>query len=259
MKDFCTGTNAGWQKYEANPVLGGKYGVCFDISVLKMDHGYKMFFSWRTQKSVAVADSADGICWSEPYICIAPLKREDQWENEINRPSALYKDGKYYLWYTGQYLAGKNEGSSRIFYAESSDGITFIRRKDPVLWPELIWEKQSVMNPSVIWDDEEQLFKMWYSGGEQYEPDAIGYAVSKDGIRWEKKESPVFEAEQKNTWEQQKVGGCQVIKTAKGYIMFYIGYHNEAYAQIGIARSENGISDWYRHPANPVIAPDPGM
>ena len=40
--------------------------------------------------------------------------------------------------------------------------------------------------------------------------------------------------------------------------MFYIGFQNEHLAQIGIARSRDGISDWERHPGNPVISPDPG-
>ena len=100
---------------------------------------------------------------------------------------------------------------------------------------------------------------MWYSAGEQYEPDVFGYAVSADGIRWEKKDTPVFGPDAQNVWEQVKVGGCQVIKTEDGYLMFYIGYHNVDYAQIGIAKSPNGISDWYRFPENPIIAPDPDM
>jgi len=259
MEVFQTGTRAGWVKHEANPVLGGDLGVCFDISVIQQENGYKMFFSWRTQHSVAVTDSKDGIRWSEPQICVAPKERADGWENEINRPSAVYKDGIYHLWYTGQYLAGQGEGSSRIFYAQSSDGLHFERREEPVLVPEYAWEKQSVMNPSVLWDEEEQLFKMWYSAGEQYEPDVFGYAVSVDGIRWEKKDTPVFGPDAQNVWEQVKVGGCQVIKTEDGYLMFYIGYHNVDYAQIGIAKSPNGISDWYRFPENPIIAPDPDM
>ncbi|MCX8496680.1 MAG: hypothetical protein ORN51_10905, partial [Akkermansiaceae bacterium] len=28
-------TSGGWKKFEGNPVMGGKYGTCFDISVLK--------------------------------------------------------------------------------------------------------------------------------------------------------------------------------------------------------------------------------
>lgn len=258
MEIFQTGTRGGWEKYDLNPVLGGSYGVCFDISVIKKEKGYKMFFSWRTKHSVAVTDSEDGINWSEPQICVTPREREDGWEDLINRPSAVYKDGIYHLWYTGQNQPGTEKGSSRIFYAKSSDGLHFERREEPILTPEFAWEKQSVMNPDVIWDEEEQLFKMWYSAGEQYEPDVFGYAVSADGIYWKKKDTPVFGPNPENTWEQCKVGGCHVVKVEDGYLMFYIGYQNVDYAQIGIAKSPNGVSDWYRYPENPIIAPDPG-
>jgi len=54
-------TAAGWVKYEGNPVLGGKLGTCFDISVLKDGDTYRMWFSWRPKKSVALAESKDGI------------------------------------------------------------------------------------------------------------------------------------------------------------------------------------------------------
>jgi len=37
--------------------------------------------------------------------------------------------------------------------------------------------------------------------------------------------------------------------------MFYIGYWDEDTAQIGIARSRDGIGGWERHPLNPIIAP----
>ena len=37
--------------------------------------------------------------------------------------------------------------------------------------------------------------------------------------------------------------------------MFYIGFRDEAHAQIGIARSKDGITGWQRHPANPIIRP----
>ena len=44
----------------------------------------------------------------------------------------------------------------------------------------------AVMCPSVIWDGQARLFRMWYSGGEQNEPNAIGYATSPDGLTWKK-------------------------------------------------------------------------
>lgn len=30
------------------------------------------------------------------------------------------------------------------------------------------------MRPHVLYDEKEKLYRMWYSGGEQYEPNAIG-------------------------------------------------------------------------------------
>jgi len=131
--------------------------------------------------------------------------------------------------------------------------------KTPVLSPTVAWEKVAVMCPSVIWDEEEQIYKMWYSGGDQYEPDAIGYATSKDGLNWTKYfGNPVFKNDPGNTWEQYKVTACQIIKEKDDYLMFYIGFRDIDYAQIGIARSKDGISDWQRHPQNPVIRPGTG-
>ena len=260
MEGFCTGTRAGWEKFEGNPVLGGSYGVCFDISVLEMDGGYRMYFSWRTRKSIAVTDSRDGFSWSEPEICLAPRPTPQGWENDLNRPAVVYREGIYHMWYTGQFHSGDRGGTSHIFYAVSEGGIHFQRKQDePVLWPEEPWEKSSLMCPDVMWEEEEQLYKMWYSGGEKYEPNAIGYAVSKDGIHWEKRAgNPVFQADPENPWEQHKAAGCHVIKLDGEYLMFYIGYQNEDYAQIGLAKSKDGVSGWMRHPENPIIAPDPG-
>ena len=66
----------------------------------------------------------------------------------------------------------------------------------PVLSAALPWEKVAVMCPHVLWDPSAKLFKMWYSGGEDYEPDAIGYATSPDGLAWSKSPAnPVFHSD----------------------------------------------------------------
>src|ERR1700690_1892664 len=64
----ATETTAGWVKYSKNPVLGGDLGTCFDISVLKEGETYRMWFSWRPKKSIALVESMDGIQWSKPEI-----------------------------------------------------------------------------------------------------------------------------------------------------------------------------------------------
>jgi len=46
-----------------------------------------------------------------------------------------------------------------------------------------------------------------------------------------------------------------VIHRGEWYLMFYIGFRDVDHAQIGVARSRDGISHWQRHPANPIIRP----
>ena len=258
---FKQGTNSGWKKYGSNPVLGGDYGTFFDIGVIHEDGIYRMYFSWRPQKSIALVESRDGISWSEPVIVLGPRETEQGWEDDLNRPVVVKQGGKYHMWYTGQFKPGAADGKSWIFYAISGDGVYFERVSlQPVLSAAEEWEKAAVMSPNVIWDEREQSYKMWYSGGEQYEPDAIGYATSPDGLAWTKSGmNPVFSANPEQTWERHKVAGCQVLYKDGWYTMFYIGYFNEHYAQIGIARSRDGIASWERHPLNPVIAPDEGQ
>lgn len=252
QKEEATGK---WVKYENNPVLGGgDLGTVFDICVLKDSDSYKMYSSWRPQKSIALSTSKDGKNWSAPQIVLPPVEGSS-WEADMNRPVVVYKDGLYHMWYTGQ-----NGGKSWIGYAISKDGYNFERQsKEPVLSAEQPWEKVAVMCPHVIWDKHENIFKMWYSGGEQYEPDAIGYATSKDGLHWTKwDKNPIFKADPAQSWEQHKVTACQVIERENDYLMFYIGFYDINFAQIGMARSKDGINDWERYSENPIISPTEG-
>jgi len=245
-------TTGGWVKYDRNPVLGGDLGTIFDISVLHDRPGkFDMYCSWRPQRSIALSSSADGLHWSRPEICL-PYNDSSGWEKDVNRPVVLFKDGKYHMWYTGE-----NDSASAIGYAVSEDGKRFTRvQPAPVLTAALTWEKKALMCPDVIWDETEKIFKMWYSGGEQYEPDAIGYATSRDGVHWIKYAgNPVFSNNKNNVWEQDKVTACQVIRRKGDYLMFYIGFKNMDYAQIGMARSKDGITQWERYDRNPIIKP----
>jgi predicted GH43/DUF377 family glycosyl hydrolase len=208
-----------------------------------------MWFSWRPKKSIALVESRDGLQWSEP-LTVLGSGQETGWEDDINRPVVVKRSGSYHLWYTGQ--AG---GHSWIGYATSGDGKTWERTsKKPVLSADKPWERVAVMCPHVIWDEGKRFYRMWYSGGEQYEPDAIGYATSPDGLNWTKlATNPVFRADPSHPWEQHKVTACQVIRHGQWYCMFYVGFRDIDHAQIGLARSRDGISKWERLPANPII------
>src|SRR6266446_1335140 len=245
-------TTAGWKKYEHNPVMGGKYGTCFDLSALKEGDKYRMWLSWRPKKSIALVESRDGIHWTEPPEIVLEPRKETGWEDDINRPVVIKRPDGYHLWYTGQ-----AKDRSWIGYATSSDGKTWKRMSDrPVLSAEQPWEKGALMCPHVLWDEKTKEYRMWYSGGGQYEPDAIGYATSRDGLHWSKREdNPVFRPKKKSEWEQERVTGCQVVQQDGWYLMFYIGFRDIDHAQIGVARSRDGITGWQRHPANPIVRP----
>jgi len=240
-------------------VLGSAHmGTCFDVCVIEDDGEYRMYFSWRSRQSVAVAESADGVHWGEPVIALAP-RVQTGWEEEINRPSVLKKDGRYMMWYTGQERPGAADGFSRIGFASGVDGLRWDRLERPVLEFGRPWEKRAVMCPHVLWDERERLFKMWYSGGEQYEPDAIGYATSPDGLSWAKHPAnPVFRADPASSWEKHKVTACQVVEHYGWYLMFYIGFEDVDTARIGVARSKDGVGGWERLKSNPILSPGAG-
>lgn len=263
------GCRNGWVKYEGNPVIGKEEDFCFDNHVVKLEDKYRMYFSWRTHYSIAYSESSDGFNWDEPKVVLSP--REDiAWEEDLNRPTIVYKDGLYQMWYSGQTAGGfdedkwvdvyieaavKNDGLSVIGYATSKDGINWERRDEPVIVPTQPWEKDALMCPTVIWDEKKEIYEMWYTGGGWFEPDSIGYATSKDGITWEKHvNNPVFKAEPKNLWEQERVAGPHVLKMDGWYYMFYIGYEDLFKARICLARSKDGIKNWERHPSNPIIS-----
>jgi predicted GH43/DUF377 family glycosyl hydrolase len=210
-----------------------------------------MWFSWRPKASVALVESDDGIHWSAPSIVLSPDKSTG-WEDDINRPVVLKREDRYEMWYTGQ-----AKGHSSIGFATSNDGQHWIRQSPhAVLSPEQSWENAAVMCPHVVWEPDKNLYRMWYSGGEQYEPNAIGYATSPDGLLWTKHpDNPVFRPEKSSAWEQERVTACQVIRQGESYLMFYIGFRDVDHAQIGVARSRDGITAWERHPSNPIIRP----
>ena len=243
-----------FKKFDKNPVLGSEtLGSVFDAYVSKENKMFRMDVSLRKKKSCAVSFSADGITWSEPVITLAPNPRSG-WEDNINRNCVLCTAGVYRMWYTGQ-----ANGHSWIGYAESTDGYHFERKSvEPVLAFEHDWEGDSVMNPCVLY--EAGKYKMWYSAGDTYEPNVIAYAESDDGVNWTKwGNNPIFGCNNKNYFEQDRIGGCSIVKTDDlNYLMFYIGYEDIDTARICVARSENGITNWERSCHNPLIVPAPG-
>jgi predicted GH43/DUF377 family glycosyl hydrolase len=204
---------------------------------------HRMWFSWRPKRGIGYAESSDGLHW---------IPNEDvvlghgPWL-EVTRPYVLVEEPGLTMWYSA-----KDEERVVICSATSADGVAWETR-GVALAPEEPWEKSALMCPSVMRGPDGR-YHLWYSGGERYEPDAIGYATSDDGIQWRRTtREPVLRPDPDSPWETERVAGAHVFES-EGYLYAaYIGFANGFEdSSIGIARSLDGV-DWERHAGNPVI------
>ena len=127
------------------------------------------------------------------------------------------------------------------------------RPENPLLMPKLDspWECYNVFNPAVIYD--RGLFQMWYRAQGLDWISRIGYAVSEDGVHWNRLREPVLAPH--DGADSRGVEDPRVVKLDGAYIMTYTAYGREfageapTHAGGGIlpmvALSENGIT-WER-------------
>jgi len=254
-KPIPCGVMAGWERVGDAPVMGGAMGTVFDNYVIYENGVYRMWFSWRPTLCIVHATSKDGVHWSLPEVVLTS-DPSMPWEcDEVSRPTLIKKDGKYLMWYTSHDWNPRHP-TCVISFATSDDGLHWKKYGKPVMQCDQPWEKDMIWCPHVIYEEEEDIFKMWYSGGAEPngEADAIGYATSKDGIHWEKHvDNPIFAPDRNCHWEMYKVSACFVFKQDGWYYMTYLGSDSDMRAANGMARSRDGITNWQRHPDNPVF------
>ncbi len=253
-----------WKKAKENPVLRwDDWGTIFDPTILQDEKpyaAYRLYLSWRPQNAIALVESEDGIHWSDPRIVLGAIPREEDAEFNLNRQIVLKANGVYHMYYSGQ--GHQKDGQHAwIFHAVSKNGYHWERDIECKIAGDFSWEYCGVMCPHVIYDDEKNIFRMWYSAmsnpGTHYEPNCLGYAESADGTHWVKPyEKPVFDASMVPGGAIRRVTAAQVFRHGTHYYMFYIGFTSDSRAEIRMARSEDGLRSWEDYPGNPIIVPD---
>ncbi|QDT27817.1 Alpha/beta hydrolase family protein [Gimesia panareensis] len=98
-------------------------------------------------------------------------------------------------------------------------------------------------------------YQMWFTDVSQ-DPWCIRHASSLDGNKWRVSPDPVLELDQ--DWESGRLFYPTVLKLGDAYLMWYGSYWTERKntTALGFAVSIDGLN-WYKHPENPVLRPDP--
>ncbi len=193
-----------WTMDPGNPVLTRGAPGSWDDQVLIIStvvFDGSLFHMWYTgwhlnRERIGYATSPDGSVWTKyvhnPVIDVGP---PGSWYDWQIRPGQVIIEGQTYkMWLAGL----QADGSVRIGYAESGDGISWQMLPDPILQPGQDpgeWDAFRVVNPTVVSDG--STYQMLYAGtrieGSQ-EIAKIGNAFSSDGIHWTKHpDNPVFE------------------------------------------------------------------
>ena len=243
-----------WDKSYANPVLNlgtdGTWdkGGSSNPSVIFKDYEYKMWYTGFDGEHMRIgyATSIDGINWakysSNPML---DLSTQNSWESvHVANPSVLFDGIIYKMWYTG--FDGKH---IRIGYANSSDGINWVKFSDNPVLDIGVWgsKDSDIWSPSVVFDGTE--YKMWYTGFDGNMK--IGFARSDDGIHWAKSNTPVLDVGLWGSWDDRGVWSPSVILDGFEYKMWYTGW-NGISVGIGYATSTDGIN-WTRLSFCPVL------
>lgn len=162
-------------------------------------------------------------------------------------PAVVHHNGKIVMLYRAQ----DNEGTSRLGYAESKDGIHFTRRPEPVLAPEADYEKDGgVEDPRL--QKFGDTYYLTYTGYNKKDAQ-LCLATSRDLIQWERKGVllPAYKGNWNKGWT--KSGAIVPEKIDGKYWMYWLGTAADKTDQMGLSYSTDLIH-WTEATETPVLA-----
>jgi beta-1,2-mannosidase len=173
----------------------------------------------------------------------------------VFNPAAVKVGSKTILLFRAQ----DARGTSRIGYAESTDGLHFTIRPEPVLSPEADYERGGgVEDPRVVQIN--GTYYLTYTGYNGKDAQ-LCLATSSDLIHW--KRAGVILPAYKGTWNEQwtKSGAILPQKVKGKWWMYYLGTRKDADGQsrdyMGLAVSPD-LLHWTDATAQPVLPRRPG-
>ena len=177
----------------------------------------------------------------------------DSWESAGTfNPAVVRYHGKFVMLYRAQ---DKN-GTSRLGYAESTDGLHFTRRAQPVLSPEAEYEKDGgVEDPRLVKFGD--TFYLTYTGYNKKDAQ-LCLATSKDLVHWQRQGVilPAYKGHWNVRWT--KSGAIVPEKINGKYWMYFLGTSADNIDQMGLASSTDLIH-WTEATDVPVLPGRPGQ
>jgi predicted GH43/DUF377 family glycosyl hydrolase len=161
-------------------------------------------------------------------------------------PAVVPRDGRIVMIYRAQ----DANGTSRLGYAESTDGTHFKRRPEPVLSPETEYEKDGgVEDPRLVKFG--GTYYLTYTGYNKKDAQ-LCLATSRDLIHWERK--GVILPPYKGNWNVgwTKSGAILPQKSNEKYWMYFLGTSADHTDQTGLAYSTDLIH-WIEATKLPIL------
>ncbi|MEZ4374784.1 MAG: exo-alpha-sialidase [Polyangiaceae bacterium] len=181
-----------------------------------------------------------------------------EWDclNQSDPTLGRLPDGKLAVWYA----AGGDESSSFPVVGRAvleSDG--WQRDAAPVMVPEANAWDAARETPSVLWNEQQQRFDIWYLGYAQdyFTDPAIGQARSldPDGTSWSRPSAPIYRPSA-GAWDEDFITSPSVVVGPDGvWRLYYAGAsfaQNGGRMRVGLLTSTDG-ENWTPHPDNPVF------
>lgn len=140
--------------------------------------------------------------------------------------NVVYDEGKYKMWYIGSNHEGwtMSDGKLRplyiMKYTESDDGINW--NKPAIQCMSYKNEDEHGFGRPYVWRDG-KILKMYYSIRTYSRGYYIGYAESKDGINWDRKDDEAGIELSDNSWDDTNMSYPFIYKYKENTYLFYNG------------------------------------
>jgi predicted GH43/DUF377 family glycosyl hydrolase len=205
------------------------------VGLAAQDKGSAPFGTWRRVSQLAV---------------IAP--RGNGWESAGTfNPAVVQHGDKVVMLYRAQ----DKQGTSRLGYAESADGIHFTRRDQPVLSPSAEYEKDGgVEDPRLVQFGD--TYYLTYTGYNKKDAQ-LCLATSTDLIHWDRK-GVIIPANKGNWNVKWTKSGAIIPEMIDGkYWMYFLATNADNKDQAGLASSTD-LLHWTEATQLPVLPVRPG-